>query len=199
MKLLILFVFLSTSCVALFGNDFRQCELHFKDGTVQSGFAAAPEMNDNYVQFRPEIELAGKRVLSDDLEKIVFSDEGGHIYKRVRTYKNYGNKKINKSDSWLELLKSGCVSFYYGYQTGTTTPSMKLWYYKKSTDEVAYFITMKYSGGPVMTLGNQDTFKKNASKYLKDHPELASDILSKKYSGRDMGVVVDIYNNWCEE
>jgi len=194
-----IFVLLSVYSVVLFGNGYRACELYYKDGHIRFGSAMVPNMNDKIIYFKSKANPDVERLSSDSLEKIVFTAEGGPTFKRVRTYKNYGNKKINKSDSWLTLLESGCLEAYSGFQTNPNTPPMELWYYRKRGDEVAYFISMKYSGGMVMTLGNKSTFKNNASNYLQDYSELTQDILNKKYDDGDLIEVATKYNEWCHD
>lgn len=194
-----LFTLLSIHSILIFGNGYRSCELYYKDGNIRFGSAMVPNMNDKIIYFKSKVTTEYEQLSSDSLEKIVFTAPDGPIFLRVRTYKNYGNKKINKSDSWLRLLETGCLEAYSGFQTNPNTPAMELWYFRKSSDEIAYFITMKYSGGMVMTLGNKSTFKNNASNYLQDYPELSQEILDKKYNDRDMIEVVNRYNDWCTE
>ncbi len=168
------------------------------DSTEISGKAIKPNMMDKTVSF---ISENSEKILlkSDDIQSITFYLDGTTIkYERVLTYRNYSNKYFNKNKSWLEVKNSGYVTLYYGYQPGINSPNLNLWYCKSQDETVAYFISMKYSGGLVLTIGTESDFVKNASFYFNDYPELANKIITKELNFNDLSTIVDIYNNWKE-
>lgn len=194
------FLFIQIFCLFFsnsFCSDFLPCRLLFNNGTTQTGFAQTPNMMDKSVRYKKNMNSSPKDIPSEELKEIVFTQLGQDIiYQRILTYKNYGNKKVNNRDSWLKVLRSGYMSLYYGYEPGINTPSYNLWYFKKANDTIAYYITMKYSGGLTMTIGTGDNFKENASYYISDYKELADKIIYSEYKFEDIELVVDSYNRW---
>jgi hypothetical protein len=200
MKKYLLILIFSISISNLFGSDFLPCKLTFKNGTTYTGYAKTPDMLDKTVRYKESLNSSAKDITSDDLTEIVFTQVGQDLfYQRVLTYKNYGNKKVNENDSWLKVLKSGYLNLYFGYERGMNSPSYNLWYFKKANDPVAYYITMKYSGGMAITVGTENNFKENASLYLGDYKELADKILNSEYKFEDIELVVDLYNQWHDK
>jgi len=147
--------FLNSFCASLI-----PCKLILKDSSVLIGFANIPDMMDAYIKYQSDEKADCKKILNEDLISAVFTKDNKEVfYQRVLTYKNYGNKRANKTKTWLQVLKIGYMSYYYGFQSGYNSPSMKLWYCKKSNDTIAYFISMKYSGGLAITVGTGSTFR----------------------------------------
>jgi len=199
MKKVIFVVILVLTIIYSFGNDFVSCRLIFSDSTILIGYAKMPNMMDKYVTFMG-FDNETKKIYSDKLVCMIFSKENDTIcYQRVLTYKNYANKKVDKRKSWLKVLKSGYMNLYYGFQPGTNSPSINMWYCKKANDSIAYFISMKYSGGLVFTVGTNNSFEKNASIYFNDYTELSTNILKGKYKFDDLELIVDEYNKWKED
>ncbi|MFV0392019.1 MAG: hypothetical protein ACK5KP_09095 [Paludibacteraceae bacterium] len=73
---------------------------------------------------------------------------------------------------------------------------MKIWYCKKADENIASLISMKYSGGLTITVGAESSFRKNATKYFNDYPELVEKIESKELTFEDLSSIVDYYNKW---
>jgi hypothetical protein len=180
-----------------FTFKFNPCRLICKSGLTRDAYSKIPDMMDNTITYKEEMNSIVKEVSSDIFTEIVFTKDGQElIYKRVLTYSNYGNKNVNESDSWLKVLKTGYLSLYYGYEPGLGGPSYNLWYFKKDNDPIAYYITMKYSGGIGITIGTGNNFKENASFYLSDYKDLSDKISNGEYKFEDIELVVDIYNKW---
>jgi hypothetical protein len=197
-KQLLVIVLISIVCHS-FGADYIPCRLIFKNGTTKNGYVKIPDMLDKDIKFRDNIKSTTIEFPSDNLSEIIFTQENQEIsYQRVLTYANYGNKNVNNRDSWLKVLKTGYMKLYFGFQTGFNSPSYKLWYCKKTDDSIAYFISMKYSGGFVITVGTENNFKENASFYFGDYKELADKIVNSEYKFEDLEQIVDLYNTWYE-
>ncbi len=197
MKNLLLLIFVSITINYVYSGDYATCKLIFKDSTVLNGIAKIPYMSDRKVKYQEKYYTSIKRFASDDVEELIFTIDTTTLrYRRILTYKNYGNKTINKSDSWLKVIKTGYLSLYYGYQPMSNAPAINMWYFKKENDTIAYYITGKYSGGLVFTVGTGHDFKQNASYYLSDNKELADKILSSEYKFDDIELIVDLYNDW---
>lgn len=96
-------------------------------------------------------------------------------------------------------MKRGYVSLYYGFQQDFNSPGYNMWYCKKDNERIAYFITMKYSGGVGITIGEKSGLKKNASEYFKDNEELVKRISNSEFKYDDLQNIVDIYNEWFEK
>lgn len=168
------------------------------DNTERFGQAMKPNMLDKTIDF---VSKNSERIIlkSDEIKSIEFTEDGKTVrFERILTYRNYSNKNINKTKSWLEVKNSGYVTLYFGFQRGINTPNMNLWYCLRKDETVAYFISMKYSGGLVMTVGTGSEFVKNASFYFSDYPDLVSKIQSKEYKFNDLNTIVEVYNKWKE-
>jgi len=178
---------------------YHPCKLVYKNGLSFEAYVKIPDMLDDYVRYKGHLNNPMRELPSGEFTELVFDKDGGKLtYQQILTYKNYGNKKANENDSWLQVIKTGYLSLYYGYESSMNGPSYKLWYFKKADDSIAYFITMKYSGGIGITIGTGDNFKKNASTYLADYKELSEKILNSEYKFDDIESVVDEYNRWYD-
>lgn len=196
MRKLIISTFLIFTFQIISASVYTTCKLIMSDNSEKFGQAMKPNMLDKTIKFVSENsqQITFK---SDEIQSIEFTENGKFVrYERVLTYRNYSNKNINKTKSWLKVEKSGYVTLYFGFQQGINSPSMNLWYCLRNDEKVAYFISMTYSGGLTMTVGTGSTFIKNASFYFSDYPELVNKIKVKEYKFNDLGTIVDVYNNW---
>ena len=181
----------------VYGGELKPCRLIFKDSTELFGFAKMPNMMDKSIGFSSGINEEIKYFPSSELTDLLFYLDSSQVhYQRILTYKGYNNKKINKAKSWLKVLKNDYMSLYYGFEPGMSSPSMNMWYCKKANDSIAYFISMKYSGGLVLTIGKNSGFEKNASYYFGDYKELSESIMNSEFKFEDIELVVDKYNEW---
>jgi hypothetical protein len=183
-----------------FGADFIPCKLVFKDSTTIVGFATKPNMMDKKIKYKSNSNSVISEIVGDNLIEMLFYQDGKNIcYQRVLTYKNFGNKKVDKKKSWLKVLKTGYVSLYYGFQPGINSPSINMWYCKKASDSIAFYISGRYSGGLVLTVGTESDFKKNASIYLGDNVELVDKILKSEYKFDEIELIIEQYNEWKDK
>jgi hypothetical protein len=196
-----LFTFFLISAISnSFCANFIPCRLVFKDNTTKFGYANIPNMADKSIEYKENTNSVSDKILSDALIEIVFNQNDKNVcYQRILTYKNFGNKKVSKRKSWLKVIKTGYVSFYYGFQPGINSPSINMWYCKKVSDSIAYYISGKYSGGLVLTIGTEHDFKKNSSIYLGDNNELVDKILKSEYKFEDIEFIIEKYNEWKGE
>lgn len=198
MRKIIIFTFLILLFQTISASELITCKLIMSDNTERFGQAMKPNMLDKTIDF---VSKNSERIIlkSDEIKSIEFTEDGKTVrFERILTYRNYSNKNINKTKSWLEVKNSGYVTLYFGFQRGINTPNMNLWYCLRKDETVAYFISMKYSGGLVMTVGTGSEFVKNASFYFSDYPDLVSKIQSKEYKFNDLSTIVDVYNKWKE-
>lgn len=198
MKKIVISMFLILTIQIISASGYTTCKLIMNDNTEKLGQALKPNMMDKTIKFISENSQRIK-LKSDEIQSIEFIEDGRTVkYDRVLTYRNYSNKNINKNKSWLEVLKSGYVTLYFGFQQGINSPNMNMWYCLRKNEKVAYFISMKYSGGLVMTVGTGNEFVKNASFYFSDYSDLVGKIKSKEYKFDDLSTIVDVYNGWKE-
>ena len=199
MKRILLLVIIIVLTFNLFGRELIPCRIILNDKTEIEGFSSFPNMLDKTIKFFKNQDSKEIKISNDDISKILFFTDNDTIhYEQVLTYKNYGNKHENKRKSWLKVVIRGYVTLYYGYQQDMNGPAYNMWYYKKEKEKIAYFITMKYSGGIGITVGAKSTLKKNASAYFKDNEELVKKISNSEFKYDDLEQIVKIYNKWIE-
>jgi len=181
-----------------YASDYFACKVVLNDSTVLNGYSKKPNMMDKYFKLRKATEKTDQQFTSDQVKAIFFYDDQQAVtcYEPVFTYRNYSNKTPLKTKSWLQLVSTGYVKLYLGYQPGTNSPNMNLWYCKKTEDQTAYFITMKYSGGIVFTVGASNDLIKNASIYFADYPVLVEKIKQKQFKTDNLSALVEEYNAW---
>ena len=165
----------------------KSCIIYFKDSTTLAGYG---KMNsDNDITFK----------LNDESEPIVYKKElidKFQIEDRLYQYKLTKNKPT--SGHWLRIIIEGKVNlyekddtYYYAYTTksmpsGATVVS----YYLEREGEIKiYKIT---SHGEI-----SKNFKKSASRYFKDCPELVKKIKDNTFKKTDIEEVVQFYNSIC--
>lgn len=200
MKKAIIQILLLAFSMSVFAQKYELCHIIKTDNSILKGKAKRPQMFDKTFKF----EKRDKKIefTFDEIKELQFFEGTDTLkYRPIITYKNYGNKKVNKRPSWLRVEKEGAVDLYFGYQEKNMEPYLNMWYLKKKEDETAYFIAVKYSLiiPIVMTLGHNTSFEKNAAKYLSDYSELSQNIKDGAYKLKDIETVVDIYNSWKEK
>ena len=189
----LLFVTLTISIV---NAQFEEASIYMNDGTTLTGECRIPKMLDKNIVIKQHKNSSRIKLKKENIDSIVFTIDGESVkYVKEVTPRGYGNKKLNKTKSWLRVEISGFVSLYKGVETQMGSPGMNLWYCKKEDENNVYFITNKYSGAMVMTIGNKKLFKKFASEYFKDNSELVQKI-NTEYSNKDLSKVVNEYNDW---
>lgn len=181
----------------IFGSMYTPCRLIMNDGTINYGQTDEPGMFDKEIVLR-STDMFISLYASDSIKSIIFSgDEGEVRYDRVRKFKGFSNKKASKSKIWLKVLKSGYLTLYFGLIPAYfNSPGQKQWYFRKQDDEFAHFLTLKYFGGLILTIGSGKSLIDNSSKYLNDCPELVTKIKTKEYRLHDIDKIVDEYNFW---
>ena len=193
-------IIISTCLILIFQTlnaiTYTNCRIIMNDDTEKIGKAMMPYMLNKKILFISQ-NAEHITLFSKDLKAIEFDDEGTiRRFEQVLTYKNEKNTKINKNKTWLEVKRTGYVTLYYGFQPGLNTPNGNYWYCLKKDESIAYYITMKYSGGPVITIGTGNLFIKNTSIYFSDYEKLVDKIKSKKLTLDNLTTIVDLYNNW---
>ena len=198
MKKNILVILVLLVAMQVCATDFFVCKVFLNDSTVVAGISRKPYMMDKYFKLLNKKGETEHQFPSDQVKYILFYDDNHNAtcYEPVLTYKNYSNKKGSKSKSWLQIVSSGYVKLYYGYQPDMNSKNKNLWYCKKAGDTIAYFITMEYSDGAVPATDPNNELIKNASVYFADYPALVEKIKQNQFKIGNLTLLVEEYNAW---
>lgn len=156
--------------------------IYFKDGTTLAGFGKI--VADNDIRFRATEEGEGIIYKKELIDKIQIGD-GFYQYKP-------------NEESWLRVIIKGKVNlykkdatYYYAY-TSTAIPAggtVTNYYVEREGENEVFKIT---SHGEI-----SKNFKKTASAYFKDCPELVEKINNKTYKKTHIEEVIKFYNSNC--
>lgn len=118
------------------------------------------------------------------------------VYERVKAYKNAKNKKIANDDVFLELAYKGKhIKLYHAYQNSSyyrNVATDEYFFCLRPGEEAAHIVSWIFGGQ-----ANKNTiFRKVASDYFKDYPELSQKIKDREYKYKDIIQVVMDYDNW---
>ncbi|MFK7813791.1 MAG: hypothetical protein AB8B59_14955 [Maribacter sp.] len=192
---LLLFLFAMFSTIHISAQKTRG-DLHFKDGTVKSGFVKIIGIRD--VKFKNKKKEKATMYQMVEMEKVVIHEfESSATYVLRQTDK--GNYRV------LKVLELGRVNLYTKEVQGYSAPMMTGGQNMGMTMGYSYNITnlfVQREGEVLVThLGTSGTFSKNfrkaASKYFSDCPSLTEKIENKEYKKRDIRVIVNFYNEEC--
>lgn len=130
-------------------------------------------------------------------------NESGKIV-TIKGYKNANNKKAIDGIKAEIMLDLPAITLYRVYSSSSMTVkqgggtygnvdvSDTFWYCKRPNEEVATIISWTFN----TQVNKNNIFRKNASEYFKDYPELSEKIKDKEYKHDDIMQVVAEYDNW---
>jgi hypothetical protein len=182
--------------------------LTFKDGTVLRGLGRLK--GSASVKFRKDKKTKATKYHFKDLEKVTFYNED-----EATTYVYFSIKEKLKPKVLEEILV-GEISLYRivirgqhaGFGIGGVGPggfgsgggmafgmghgyTIKNYYVKRANE-----IEVSHLGSTSLFSKN---FKKAASKYFEDCPELVDKIQTKEYRKRDLRSIIEFYNTHCKK
>jgi hypothetical protein len=115
---------------------FIKATLTFENGSTKEGFAEMVQMNDSKVKFRLTEKGEIEKIISEDLKKIIYTNDDGRISIAEQLFINTdkGEKGIKKTDKkyWLYVVYSRGIklavdfevsTFSYNPKNGTSTGS----------------------------------------------------------------------------
>jgi len=202
MKNLILFILVVVSFSATSQKKkFFSGKMQLANGTEQSAFIKIPSDElDKTIDYKKTEDGAKESIKSDELKSFTVTNEGVTV-EFVRTYYyRWGDHKKSQSQSWVNVLRKGSVTLYStnydqfsAQEVMNPSTSSAIIFLLKRTEEDFPTQVAQYKPG----VKNYNTlFRKFASAYFNDYPELAKRFDGKEFKLEDIGTVADIYNQW---
>lgn len=127
----------------------------------------------------------------------------------IKAYKNANNKKVDEKVKVIRVLELPHISLFVtysdskfitqkgtdaaGFRTyGTVDVSDTYWYCLRPGEDVAYMVSWTFN----TQINKNNIFRKNATQYFKDYPELSKKIDERELKYDDIFEVVQMYNDW---
>lgn len=198
-----------------FINKYKKATIYFRDETKKEGLAKVTFF-DSKIKFKKNKK--SEKVIYNymDIDKLTILEGKENVTYQYKIHKHKDFKKPQYP--LLEIVTIGKISLFSKDVTHTSStpgfgsfsvngsgsasysPSMggfsnsysSIIYYlsKDNSDEIFYYMDKNILGGK---------FKKTASKYFKDCPELVKKIQSKEFKRGDIVEIVEYYNENCGE
>ncbi len=197
-KLLILIIFALVS-TTVNAADYIPVKLIDTNGKERTGYAKRIKTGPvKHVLFKTTKDAKKQKIPCDNLETIIYSYPNGDVeYDRMKAYKGAWYKKTSKKEYWLEVVKRDYLTVYYGekktptYSGGMRMPmEERYWFFHRKGEDGVTLVAL------TGVINANSIFKKAASRYLKDYPELAAKIKNKEYKWKDLDEVAELYNKW---
>ena len=176
--------------------------LHFKDDSKITGLAKIISSGAR-IKFRKDKQSKYKVYTPDNVESIEIYEKESFS---TTVYSHYYFRKTKKNTlpRLLKLMEDGKANLYLDYNeynkvfvigsngiSPAVNSSISHYYVSRAGDE---FVTRLGGQGSLF----KKNFKKGASEYFKDCPELVKKIENKEFKRRDIEEVVNFYNRECE-
>ena len=210
----LLFIWMMLIGLTLSAKPFYKSVLEYTDGTIKSGYAKVPNMNDKKISYKESEDGGVTSITSDDLFSITLITEKGTSYflERVFSSKIYPKKsgevkeKVGKKKLWLFLNKSHeKLNMYMGaqkykinrkgvFQFISKAPQGHTitfpYYFKRPNEDKVTYITSTQSG---LEIGFNKVFRNVASAYFKDKPKFSGRIKNKEFKKKDIYALYEAY------
>lgn len=181
---------LSLMACCVFGTAQKtKVELTFLDGTTKEGLGKF--MSNDIIKFKIDKKSKSQNIHLSKLSKVITHETVNpttHVYLKVT--------ESIKERRLVELF-TGKVSLYSKQEKGALPPGMgggihdiDNYYVKKKNEEKATHL-----GSNLLFTKN---FKKAASEYFKDCPDLVTKIQNKEFTKRNLFKMVSFYNHNCQ-
>jgi hypothetical protein len=131
---------------------------------------------------------------------VMYYKEDTLEFDQIKTLRYYSKNKVI-GPFWMLVLERGYATLYTYYEGGGSYTSNTGYHYipgdrffpciKKEEPHATIISHAIHTG-----MNNNTYFKKFASKYFSDYPELSNMIKTKKYKYEDIVEVVEEYNQW---
>lgn len=210
-KFIVLFCFVSISMQA----KFIKATLTFENGTTKEGFAEMVEMNDSKIKFRLAEKGDTEKILSDDLKKIIYTDEEGNVSIAEKLFINTdkGEKGIKQSDKkyWLYVVYQEGIkiavdvtasTFIYNASNGTSKGNGggTLLYLGKEKDNGVFFV-FPLSAMMSVNVGMDKSVRKHCDLLFKDCPKFLAAVNAENFKKNTLiNKLIELYeNNDCNK
>ncbi|MFI2742755.1 hypothetical protein ACG2LH_08450 [Zhouia sp. PK063] len=192
--------------------DWTKGELILKSGDTLKGLIKLPMVSKNMIAFNGKEKVKFKKNRRSGTEKLDENEVDLVIFKNSDTEIAYFKYiPISKRKKGLfKIITSGKVSLYarkvsvahstVSYNTGINSGVMNsgvwtYWTYAFSNFNEFYVLRKnEIIASPMITVRISRSFKKRATAYFSDCPELVSKLENKTYVANDIKEVVDEYN-----
>lgn len=202
-NIIIYSLLLTLSVNLTYAQKFFRGEIKLINNRNLEGLVNPPTRpGDKTIKFKTAETAKPRTIKSDSIRMIkLFSEDGN-----TGTLVNLEYRK--NQNAYLILVTEGYASLYFSgdlinvdkrgnivpvatYVSGRETPSFEYYIQRKSEK----YPTILAVVGSTMNLGGQGSFfRKAATNYFKDWPELISRLKEKEFSQKDVEKVVNLYN-----
>lgn len=186
----------------LFAQDFQQATITFKDGKEKTGLVKASSVGEKNIVYKATESGSKEKITSDELSKIIFPQKDAEpaVYEPVYLKTLTGKK--SQEPTWLQKLMDGPASLYcsggrMSFQQGAFTHNVNdiTFYALRSNEEAASNLGVYFTSGAI-GININNNFRKLASAYFTDYPELVKRIEAKEFKILDVPAVITAYNDW---
>jgi hypothetical protein len=190
--ILIVLVFSATS----YADTWYEGTLVYTNGKPKNGLIENT-LGSDFVLFKASKDAKEEKIDASTLKAVILKvGEKKMEYHLLKVYLGWGQKKISKDPSWIEVVEKGIATLYVikssmSSQDGLNKAGFLDYYIIRDGEPAAKMIAN------VSSLNNNQTFKAKAPLYFEDYPELAAKIKSKEYTWKDLTTVVQEYNKWA--
>lgn len=192
--LMLIFLVLPSLTIGQTIGFFEKAEVHYKSGKIVQGYVKFPFENTTIkkIKFRATKNSKTEKILCDSLYKLIFTFKNSTLeLERIIAYNNPFKKTKISDPFWIAVISRGYTTLY---SVRIVDGAAFTYYYCQRPDEKAASLV-----SITASLNSNATFKRNASFYFKDYPELSKKISNKTYTYEDLEKVVSLYNKWKEE
>lgn len=195
MKNILLVLLLFSTLQSLHAKRFIKAEIEYKNGSVKSGYVGFPIGGyDKKISFRTKENSKTQKLESDKIFTITFANDG-ELVQLVRSYgKVYKNKKekLSKNQFWGVLVGTcgeiSLINEASSYKISKDGQFLLVYedghypfiFLKKQDEKYAAAISTNYKFATI-GIGIKAFFRKNASKFFHDNPELVKKIKNKEF------------------
>lgn len=92
-------------------QKFQPAKLVFTNGKSITGLAKAPTAADKYIIMKRDEKAPKEKISSDELTKIILTEEGSEPLEYVREYSAINGKK-SANPLWMQVIVSGPATLY---------------------------------------------------------------------------------------
>lgn len=197
-KLFTLFLLLSCAVLNTYAQKYLPATLHFTDGRTAQMLVKATPPAGNQVFAKADERAKKEKIPSEQLSQIIFDVEESDPVVYEQHPLNLAGRIKDKQ--WMQVLVNGPVTLYgqsgsMGMMRGGMPHTVTdiTFYARRKTEEHASFLGVHITSG-AMPIGYNLQFRKFASEYFSDNPELVARIENKEFKVSEAIQLVQEYN-----
>lgn len=119
----------------------------------------------------------------------VYEPDDIRNFEKIKGYRNFNNKRVDKNDLYAEVLYSGeNIILYYGHYGMEWTDAR--FYCLRKEEKIASIVSFIFANT------KNQVFKRQGAAYFADYPELSEKMKSGEYTYKDIVKVVRLYDQW---